>query len=809
MNQQVKPSNTALLIGLKQQLQKVLFNQQQLLEKLENHDLVADYNENNQLVFDTKTVPEMKNVLQGEYKKLENFEVVLAVVGTMKAGKSTTINAIVGREVLPNRNRPMTSLPTLIAHRKGQIEPVLTFDTKKINQYFVKLNKTDLDKYAKHKNIASYPEIVAFIAKIKKGYQFKSKYQGEQAIFDFLAELNDLVRLSRVISKDHKELNFPFSAYKEMNALPRIEVEFTELAQQNEQMGNLVLLDTPGPNEANLPELKEIFNQQLKRSSAVMVVMDYTQLKGQADADIRAELEKLPKIEKERLFALVNKFDQKNAHGDDENTTKGIIANDLLRNQIKIENVYCISAQGAFLSSRLASYIQQHQQKPNFDTLEWVQDFSKRAFGEADAQDDWEDASLEKINKRIVRVLERSQIKLPLNNVIMESYKNAPHIAMKSALADVQYIFTEIKNVFGINGRFTKEVALNEQELQQIKNTIKQLEEDIKTLKKDTDLAKVEIQSMSKKSIDEFGELFSAAEEASVNYVWKDILATIKAFKAGKETEVEEQKQFFSLDHNYRAERERLKKELKDLEKGIDSNSVRLRDTQMKKLNEIIANKVQFINVNLKENIKNDLNKISQKINQEIECINAKIVADMNQIKSTFGKEQIEIELTKLDMQQVKLSGDIHIDLLGIAGTETEDIWITTNRVTKWFGSIFGTKWGQEREEITYHIVSLVQLKNLVKDLSLTNILQPLQQQLNYNLNDFERQITEDIGQVENQAEKLKNELKQALKNEELPLAEKEERKAKLNAINLENQTIQKDIELVKRGLKDSFGEIA
>ena len=34
MNQQVKPSNTALLIGLKQQLQKVLFNQQQLLEKL-------------------------------------------------------------------------------------------------------------------------------------------------------------------------------------------------------------------------------------------------------------------------------------------------------------------------------------------------------------------------------------------------------------------------------------------------------------------------------------------------------------------------------------------------------------------------------------------------------------------------------------------------------------------------------------------------------------------------------------------------------------------------------------------------------
>ncbi|EFC1714129.1 hypothetical protein FBH71_06270 [Escherichia coli] len=50
---------------------------------------------------------------------------VLAVVGTMKAGKSTTINAIVGQEILPNRNRPMTSVPTLIRHVPGKTEPVL------------------------------------------------------------------------------------------------------------------------------------------------------------------------------------------------------------------------------------------------------------------------------------------------------------------------------------------------------------------------------------------------------------------------------------------------------------------------------------------------------------------------------------------------------------------------------------------------------------------------------------------------------------------------------------------------------------
>ena len=70
-----------------------------------------------------ETCKEFKQVLKGEVHKLQNFDVVLAVVGTMKAGKSTTINAIVGREILPNRNRPMTSLPTLICHNKEQKIP--------------------------------------------------------------------------------------------------------------------------------------------------------------------------------------------------------------------------------------------------------------------------------------------------------------------------------------------------------------------------------------------------------------------------------------------------------------------------------------------------------------------------------------------------------------------------------------------------------------------------------------------------------------------------------------------------------------
>ncbi len=50
---------------------------------------------------------------------------MVLAAGIEKAGKSTTINAIVSRKFCFNRNRPMTSVPTLIRHVPGKTEPVL------------------------------------------------------------------------------------------------------------------------------------------------------------------------------------------------------------------------------------------------------------------------------------------------------------------------------------------------------------------------------------------------------------------------------------------------------------------------------------------------------------------------------------------------------------------------------------------------------------------------------------------------------------------------------------------------------------
>ncbi|WP_186142510.1 dynamin family protein, partial [Burkholderia gladioli] len=139
------------------------------------------------------------------------LEMVLAIVGTMKAGKSTTINAIVGTEVLPNRNRPMTALPTLIRHTPGQKEPVLHFlhvspiDTL-ITQLQKKLCDKDRGKLARRLEIDK--DMNTLLERIERGEAFEKHHLGAEPIFHCLKSLNDLVRLSQALG-----VEFPFSEY--------------------------------------------------------------------------------------------------------------------------------------------------------------------------------------------------------------------------------------------------------------------------------------------------------------------------------------------------------------------------------------------------------------------------------------------------------------------------------------------------------------------------------------------------------------------------------------------------------------------
>lgn len=319
---------------------------------------MIDVSEDKQQGIDSQKIQNWQSVLNNEKKKVENLEMVLAVVGIMKAGKSTTINAISGSEILPNRNQPMTTLPTLIRHCKGKKVPVLSFmkhqplegmvnEIKKKLRELKQADKLDLISLNKEKN---GQELINRI--INNNDEFsKERYEGQKQIFDFLQKLNDLVRLAQ---DPHIDVEFPIGQYEDLNDLPFIEVEFTHLANLKEvDRGSISLLDTPGPNEYGQGKrLRKILDAQIARASVVLMIVDYNNLKSEAEAEIRDRLEEQTGLISDRLFTIVNKFDQKNTNSMNEDEVKQYVADTLMQGRISQKRVYPASAGNGFLANR-------------------------------------------------------------------------------------------------------------------------------------------------------------------------------------------------------------------------------------------------------------------------------------------------------------------------------------------------------------------------------------------------------------------------------------------------------------------------
>jgi len=367
------------------------------------------------------------DTLNNELRKITRLEMVLAIVGTMKAGKSTTINAIVGTEVLPNRNRPMTALPTLIRHTPGQKEPGLNFIHAKPIEHLMhelqdKLRHVDRAKLAL--KLEMDKDMNALLERIIGGVAFEKHYLGAQPIFQCLKSLNDLVRLSRAMDVD-----FPFADYASIEHIPVIEVEFVHLAGLGENAGQLTLLDTPGPNEAGQPHLQKMLSEQLARASAVLAVMDYTQLKSISDQEVRQAIAAVSKSVP--LYALVNKFDQKDRNSDDEDQVRAMISGTLMKGFIHPGQIYPVSSMWGYLANRARHELTVHGRLPDPQEQRWVQDFAEAALGRR-----WRTADLADvphIRHAADLLWEDSLFEKPINMLLHAAHANASLFALRSA----------------------------------------------------------------------------------------------------------------------------------------------------------------------------------------------------------------------------------------------------------------------------------------------------------------------------------------------------------------------------------------
>lgn len=435
---------------------------------LAERDLITEKREDAEQTFTQESVPKDLEVLRGELSKLEKLDLVLAVVGTMKAGKSTAINAIIGTEVLPTRNRPMTALPTLIRHTPGTTKPILRFENRRpVNALASRLrDKVKKSRHDLRDEMNRDRHFHDLVDSIDKGEDFKETYKGASEIAEFLKDLNDLVRLS-----SRFELEFPFGDYDEVGEMPVIEVEFAHLSEMKGRSGRLVLLDTPGPNEAGQSQLRRLLREQLSKSSAVLVVLDYTQMGSDADDDVRDELKKIAEVMAGRSYVLVNKFDQKDMHSDTERQVRDLVTKDLLKDVVRGDDVFPISARWAYLSNRARQAIRFEERLPDPEKEPWVSDFGSEAFGRR-----WRDRieSQEEISEGADSLWKDSLFTAPLERVIQSAYSRAAVLAVHSAAAKLSDYEQKMSNYLSIRSKSLKN------DIDVLKSQIMALEEDLK-----------------------------------------------------------------------------------------------------------------------------------------------------------------------------------------------------------------------------------------------------------------------------------------------------------------------------------------
>ncbi|EML8740812.1 TPA: dGTPase, partial [Escherichia coli] len=320
-------------------------------------------------------------------------------------------------------------VPTLIRHVPGKTEPVLHLEhTQPVRNLLITLQEKLATPAGQQvaQTLQQTGDTRELLDILTDDGWLKNEYHGEEEIFTGLASLNDLVRLAAAMGSD-----FPFDEYAEVQKLPVIDVEFSHLVGMDACQGTLTLLDTPGPNEAGQPQMEVMMRDQLQKASAVLAVMDYTQMNSKADEDVRKELNAIADVSAGRLFVLVNKFDEKDRNGDGADAVRQKVPAMLNSDVLPASRVYPGSSRQAYLANRALHELRKNGTLPVDEA--WVDDFVREAFGRMKKDYVCKDSEL--ATEGATDLWEGSLIDQLITEVIQSSHSRAAALAVDSAAA--------------------------------------------------------------------------------------------------------------------------------------------------------------------------------------------------------------------------------------------------------------------------------------------------------------------------------------------------------------------------------------
>ena len=325
--------------------------------------------------FDREDLERVLRVLRDEMTKVERFEYRLMLLGTMKAGKTTSIAGITGVDILPIRAEAMTALPTLVRSQAGRVVPTMSLrQAGKVRSFFEELRSgtvavpdSGLNPGARN----AYNRICAGATVPPM------PVEGAPSIRETISLLNDGLRLAELAGVGTRYME----AFITSDDLPVIDVEFSSLAgvAAEDDLGCIVLVDSPGPNEATHSEsLLKIVRDQIDRASALVVVTNYTILSGKDEDEMRALVESSAALtDKARNILLLNRYDEaKEGQDPPPEEMRDLLARKYP--EFDRKRIFAVSAERAALSSRLARRL--NESGPIDDAL-LLRGFGRIAFG--------------------------------------------------------------------------------------------------------------------------------------------------------------------------------------------------------------------------------------------------------------------------------------------------------------------------------------------------------------------------------------------------------------------------------------------
>ncbi len=281
-----------------------------------------------------KTLQDLKQILKDkpeeleleqEISKLKSNTYQIAVIASMKAGKSTLTNSMLGQELLPALVKSCTGRLTYINNSENETYVNISL---KSNNIVISCERaidleTFINKYEKKDWISEIKVSCSAKLEISNSIIYSDKYflaeNKEQDIYINQAEIKikNGINKFQIDNPTQKDLG----CFINNDSVSKLEINtpITHL-KKHFPIDNVQIIDTPGPNSASNLDHKRITYDFIDKANAVIFVIDVTHFPNNDDAkllkDVKEIREQFNKHFYDKFFFVVNKIDTHNKNDD-------------------------------------------------------------------------------------------------------------------------------------------------------------------------------------------------------------------------------------------------------------------------------------------------------------------------------------------------------------------------------------------------------------------------------------------------------------------------------------------------------------